>query len=112
MNVPLSVETLDEHLDNITYKPGWEFEVYQGAFEGPHIRITTVCDDSYHPGEKVTLDVHSQLPPMFDLEYFEQWLLWRLMIIETHEAREFLRKDGKPIFDPHKENANRDLTFD
>jgi hypothetical protein len=48
------------------------------------------------------------LPPMPSVEYLDVWLQWRLNRIEIHEAREHLRRDGKPVFDPHREYGDRD----
>ena len=105
----LSVPEIQEHLAAITYKPGWTIRAYMGRWEGPHVVITTVVPDSYHPSETVTLDVHSMLPPMRSGDDLDEWLAWRLARIEVHEMREFLRRDGKPIYDPHAEYADRDL---
>lgn len=104
----LTIAETQAHLAKLTYKPGWSFSAYEGLFEGHHIVIRTNVEDSYHPGEKVTLDIRSPLPPFQDILDLEHWLIWRLSIIETHEAREWLQKDGKPIFDPHADFAERD----
>jgi hypothetical protein len=48
------------------------------------------------------------LPPMRDDAALLDWLLWRCCRIECHEAREWLRLDGKPWSDPHAEGADRD----
>lgn len=104
----LSTEQIRAHLATLTYLPGWKFDVYEGRWEGPHLVIRTIVEDSYHPGEKQHLDVHTPLPPIPDTNYLEVFLQWRLNRIATHEAREFLRKDGRPIFDPHAPDADRD----
>lgn len=105
----LTTTELAAHLKRLTYKPGWAIRVYDGAWEGQHLVITTVVEDSYNPGQTVTLDVHSMLPPMPDAGYLDVWLQWRLARIETHESREFLRRDGRPVFDPHAEYGDRDM---
>lgn len=105
----MTTSEIQDHLSRITYKPGWELKIYDGRWEGQHLVITTVVPDSYHPGETVTLDVHSMLPPMRDGNALDEWLAWRLGRIEVHEMREFLRRDGRPIYDPHAEYAERDL---
>lgn len=105
----LPTAVLEEFLKKINYKPGWRFQVYDGAHEGQHIVITTEVPDSYNPGETVTLDVHTSLPPMASLDYFCDWLLWRLKRIESHECREFFKVGEKVWSDPHGENADRDL---
>lgn len=105
----LTTQQLAEHLNSISYKDGWNFHVYDGAFEGQHLVITAKLPDAFKPGESIALDIHSMLPPMPSYEYFERWLLWRLARIEVHECREFLRRNGKVIFNPHADAADRDL---
>jgi hypothetical protein len=105
----LTTSEIQAHLERLTYKPGWSIKAYDGRWEGQHVVITTVVDDAYKPGETQTLDVHSMLPPMADTDHLEQWLAWRLGRLELHEMREFLRRDGKPIYNPHAPYAERDL---
>lgn len=105
----LTTAQLRGYLSKVTYKPGWEFEVYDGRWEGQHLVIRTVVADSYNPGENVALDVHSMLPPMENFSQFDNWLMWRLGRIEVHEMREFFKVDGKVVSDPHGQDADRDL---
>jgi hypothetical protein len=105
----LSIQQVQAHLARVSYKPGWSFEAYQGAWEGHHIVINTQVPDAYGPGRTVTLNVHSMLPPLEDTSALERWLMWRLARIEVHEMREFFRVDGKIVDDPHAEFADRDL---
>jgi hypothetical protein len=106
--VPLSTDQIRQHLERLTYKPGWSFRVYTGRFEGQHVTIETTVPNTYHEGKTVTLRIESALPPMRDTQALEDWLAWRVIRIESHEAREFLRKDGLPIYDPHAPFADRD----
>lgn len=99
----LTVEQLQAHVKRLTYRPDWTFEVYEGEFEGPHIFIVATVQDSYRDG-KLELGVRSAIPPMESTEQFERWLLWRLIRIECHEAREFFKRDGQIISDPHAED--------
>ena len=105
----LSTRELQGIVERITYKPGWTIKVYDGRWEGQHLVITTVVPDAYHLEQTTTVDVHSSLPPMQNESQFCEWLAWRLGRIESHEMREFFRVDGKPIYDPHAPNADRDL---
>lgn len=107
----LTTQQINEHLTNRMYKPGWKFKCYDGRWEGQHFVITTVVPDAYNPGQDVTLDVHSMLPPQRDTEALDEWIMWRLGRLEIHEMREFYRDrtDGKPVADPHAEFADRDL---
>lgn len=105
----LTVAELQQHLTRISYRPGWAFEVREGRWEGHHIVVHAKVEDAYHPGEFVPLDIHSALPRMDSLGQFENWLADRLARIEVHEMREWLRRDGTAIFDPHADGADRDL---
>lgn len=105
----LTTEQIREHLTHLSYKPGWSFEVYDGRWEGQHIAIRGEVEDSYRPGEKTVLDVHSMLPPMTGTGALEAWLIWRLCRLEVHEAREFFKRDGRVLFDPHAPFADRDV---
>jgi hypothetical protein len=104
----LATAQIQDELSRVTYKEGWAITVYDGDWEGQHIVIRTAVPDAYHPGQTTTLDVHSALPPMPDVEYLHRWILWRICRIESHEAREFYRVDGRLVADPHAENAGRD----
>jgi hypothetical protein len=33
----LTVEGIRAHLERLSYKDGWSFDVYEGRWEGPHI---------------------------------------------------------------------------
>lgn len=104
----LTVADLQAHLDRLSFQPGWAVEVYEGRFEGPHVRIAAVVANSYAASEPVELDIHSMLPPMPSLDYFEVWLEWRLARVARHEVREWFKRDGRPVFDPHAPNADQD----
>lgn len=98
------------HLARVRYRPGWTFELYQGDFEGPHLRIRADVENSYRPGQTVALDIHSPVPlaVIADPAGLLRYLAWRLQIVESHEMREWLRLDGAVVFDPHAPDANRD----
>jgi hypothetical protein len=97
-----SVE-IERHFDRLTYKDGWRFLLYVTPWEGPFVRIEVDVEDSYNPGETTTLGVNSFLPPMESTDQLESWLMARIIRIESHEAREFFKRDGEVIFDPHAE---------
>jgi hypothetical protein len=105
----LSVHEMQAHLRRITYRPGWRFDLYPGAWEGPHLEVLADVPDADGMGELVTVSVVSAVPPMDTLDQFERWLGWRLARIESHEMREFLKRDGVAIYDPHAPDAHRDL---
>lgn len=105
----LSTAEIEQELQRLSYKPGWHISIYEGAWEGQHIVIRTSVPDAYNPGSEVVLDVHSMLPPQDSVASLHRWIAWRLGRLEVHEMREFFRRDGKAIFDPHAEFADRDL---
>jgi hypothetical protein len=104
-------EQVQAHLDELDYKPGWTFHAYAGRWEGMHVAIGARMPDSYHPGQMIDLQVECFLSPNDHAspEALDTWLLYRLARIEVHETREFLRRDGRPVDDPHAEFAERDL---
>lgn len=104
----LTTSRLRKHLQRLSYKPGFVFEVYDGRHEGQHLVIRATVENSYRPGETVELDIHSPLPPMPSVDYFEAWLLWRLQRIEVHEAMEWFKRDRAPVCDPHRVGADQD----
>lgn len=94
-------------LKDVQYKPGWHMEVYDTEHQGIYWAVQVDIENSYHPGETVTLRIKSALPPMQTTGDFYRWLLWRLQGIEGHECAEWLRdRNGKAIFDPHAEGAD------
>jgi hypothetical protein len=102
----LPLEDIRAHLGRITYRPGWTFEAYEDEHEGYKLRILAPVENSYRPGETVDLGIDSFLPPLETTHELETWLAWRLRRIESHESREWLRRDGQLISDPHAhENA-------
>lgn len=105
----LTTTELQSLVEQVKYKPGWTFRVYDGRHEGQHLVIRTVVQDAYDLDKNVELDVHSMLPPMETEEQFFNWILWRLKRIECHECREFFQVKGKIFDDPHQENADQDL---
>jgi hypothetical protein len=104
----LTTAEIQAELARVTYKPGWSFTAYDGDHEGQHLAITCALPDAYQPGETTTLDVHSALPPIPDVDYLHAWLMHRLGRIESHELREWFKVDAVPVSDPHAPNAGRD----
>lgn len=96
----LSTQEIREHLASVSYRPGWEFAV-QEHIEGLQLRIRADLEDSYNPGKMVELGIDTFIPPIPDVAYLKQWLLWRLKRIEIHEACEWFKWDGEIVLDPH-----------
>jgi hypothetical protein len=98
----LTLDQIRAHLGARTYWPGWSIRVDDGGWEGPKVVIGATVDDAYHPGEQVTLDIHTYLPPQPTVADLDRWVVWRLARIAVHEVLEGWRDDaGRPVFDPH-----------
>ena len=104
----LPTAALAEHTQRLTYKPGFTLEVRDGRWEGQHFVINGPVPNAYRPDEQTNLDIHSPLPPMRTLSDYERWIGWRLGRVEHHEMREWFKRDGKPIWDPHAPYSERD----
>lgn len=101
----LSLAELRAAFGRFSYKPGWRFLVWEDPFEGPHISVQATLKNAYRPDETVELDIVSALPPLADEDAVAAWLAWRLGRIENHEMREWLRRDGVRVSDPHQDVA-------
>lgn len=88
-------------LDGVTYKPGWSLVLRDIPRQGIYFSVLVELENSYQPGTKVPLRIHSPVPPMADRQAFLTWLCWRLEVIETHEVLEWFKVDGNPWIDPH-----------
>ncbi len=106
----LTLAEIQAHLQRVKYLPGWSFQAREGRWEGHHLVIQANLENSYRPGEFLLLDIHSKIPPMRDTSQFDEWLVWRLCRIASHEVREWYKVDGKAPFDPHQEGSDRDAT--
>lgn len=106
----LTTKQMQERLSQVVYKD-WKISIYDGAFEGLKLEIDAVVEDSTNPGNQTRLHIISPFIPCFTVEQFDYTIAKRLIIAETHEVLEMFKdkKTGKPIFDPHRENANRDM---
>lgn len=102
---PLPLSIIQTYLQRVTYRPGWTIVAYSDPWEGVIIRIVGSVENSYDPGHFIDLGVVSYLPPVQTVDELSQWLAWRLGRIENHEMREWLKCDGKPIYDPHAEDG-------
>jgi hypothetical protein len=95
-------------LDQVTYKPGWSFRLYWHDYEGLWIAISYSDQNAYHHEQKWDVCVRSPIPFVNTPEDFWEWLLRRLIRIESHECREWFHVGGKPLRDPHAPGANDD----
>ena len=108
MSKMLTTHDLQQALKNITYRDGWKMRVYEGVFEGAHLEIIALLEDSVELGKTTEFKVYSAIPPMLTIEQFHLFLSWRLRRIEIHESMEWLKLNGKAIYDPHRFEADQD----
>jgi len=98
----LTTQQLADELDRITYRPGWTFSIYTDVHQGPTLRIIATVQDGYHPDNTIDLGINSRIPDIITTpDLFHRWLLWRVLEVESHEAREFFRIDGDLLRNPH-----------
>lgn len=98
----LSDDAIAAEVSRFTYRPGWTLSTFVDRWEGIVFRVTAMVDNAYRPGgDRTELRINSRMPPMRDVEALHEWILWRMMQIEIHECREFLRLDGRMLVDPH-----------
>lgn len=108
----LTFEQIRDEVARFTYRPGWHLSAFDDPFEGPCFYVVADVPNGYRPEETVELRIRSNIPPIPDPEYLAVWVWWRLDLIERHETREFLHRDGKPWSDPHDpiEPGGKDVT--
>jgi hypothetical protein len=102
----LTIDDITDELTHLTYKPGWKLIAYQSQHEGIWLSILAEVPDAAWPTRTTVLNIRTAIPPIPSREYLREWLLWRILRVESHECREFLRHDGQPLDDPHRPDAN------
>jgi hypothetical protein len=90
-------------LAQVTYRPGWEFRIAEDPYEGLAVWVVAPVENSYQPGTTTDLGIETFVPlaSLAGPEQFLEWLLARLVRLETHEAMEWFKVNGKPFRDPH-----------
>jgi hypothetical protein len=99
----MTAEDIRRQLAAYTYRPGWSFELLEGHLEGLRVRIVGTVEDAYRPGEHIDLGINVWLGPMDSPAALDRWLAYRRGRVELHESREWLRRDGRHVDDPHAE---------
>lgn len=97
----LTPDQIAAEVVRFTYRPGWMLRTFVDPWEGVCLYVVADLPDSYKPAEQTQMRIRTAIPPIPDVEYLGWWLLWRVSLIEIHEAREWLKRDGKPLSDPH-----------
>jgi len=106
-------EWLQGQLDRYSYRPRWSWLIVRGEdpYLGPlanvwQVRITFWTTDAYNPEREVEIISVQAVPPFVvterDPELFKRWFQTVIFDAEMHESREWLRRDGLLVDDPHK----------
>jgi len=90
---------------SLAYKPGWRFKL-----AGPGTRwlcVYAATPDSLNPDRDRTTQHQFEFPdPLPDHRELCRWVLARLLLVEQHEACEFLTVAGaRPFFPNHQEGS-------
>lgn len=89
---------LAERLARYSYKPGWRLDLC--------LRIRATVPDSRNPGQTTPIQSIVDLPEGIEDwsdDKLDGWLEKRFIFVESHEVREWLRRDGLLVNDPHGE---------
>lgn len=112
---PGSADLLQDVVSRATYKPGWAISLEHMGRGGEHLaggegltlRVRFSCEDSTRPGASTQLDHLFAVPPAsYNRETWERFVLNCLILVETHEAMEFFKVDGRAPFFPAHGTAN------
>jgi hypothetical protein len=104
----LTLAQIRLHLDTLQYRDGVTWHATEDPWEGVKVRIQYPVEDTYQPGTSTTLGIDSYLSPndRASEEALDLWFCWRMWRIEGHEAREFVRRNGQPLYDPHLQHSD------
>lgn len=86
-----------QQLARHTHKPGWTLTIDPG----PTLTIRWTTPDSRNPGQTAAVKSIRPLPATYDPDEFTQAVLAGLDDAERHETREWFRRDGVLVDDPH-----------
>lgn len=110
-----TVPLLEQLVSEVTYKPGWSFELWDGERRGEHyigsagltLSIRAQVENGVSGG---TVGVHHIMPvpvATWDRRTWQRWVLDQILLVERHEAMEFYRVGERtPYFPAHGSGAN------
>lgn len=110
-------EWMTEELKRFSHRPGVKITLHREyGWSGPQVymQVTMPVVDVYHPEAEVKdLGIRSAVPiGIIELmpddarsEPFADLVLKTVLLAEQHEAREWLRRDGVAVSDPHRHVA-------
>lgn len=101
------LESLRAELARFTYRAGWNLTIdgsgnprYGGVFT---LTVDYETPDAHHPDRPVRVVARRTVPDLAIMveDSFTVWLQSVLFDVELHESREWLRRDGVLVQDPH-----------
>jgi hypothetical protein len=98
---------MQHELARYTYRPGWEMTISTVPNRPATLIVRYPAADSRNPGHERWFRAHRpivQFPPPPGVnreEWFARTLQAILLDLEAHESREWLRRDGQLVDDPH-----------
>ena len=102
LNGDMNLAQLRAELARFTYKPNVQLRI-DGTGEGwAVLRIIVNTKNTYRPTEGIEVIHSTPLPSIIaNPDHFADFLRHCIKAFETHEADEWLRRDGDMLFDPH-----------
>lgn len=111
---------LRDQLARYTYRPGWTLTLatepmgVYGQYD-PYLLVEWVDRDSRNPDRIIRLKYTTVIPAIIAVQrhdhIFAEWLAQALIQVETHESREWLRRDGQIYNDPHAQRPDELAAF-
>ena len=105
-----TVALLEALVAEVSYKPGWTFELWDGERHGEHyigssgltLSIRAQVENSVS-GDTTGVHHIMPIPPAtWDRRTWERWVLDQILLVERHEAMEFYRVGSRtPFFPSH-----------
>ena len=90
-------------LRKFKYKPGWKFKCVR-AGQRMLIQLEYRLPNTDRPKQMLTISSRLAVDPRISTELgLLRWLRTEILIVEIHEAEEWIRFGEKRPFDPHKE---------
>lgn len=105
-----TVSILQWLVPQVSYKPGWTFELWDGERRGEHylgstgltLSIRAQVPDSSAEGMVGVHHIMPVPPATWDWHTWQRWILDQILLVERHEAMEFYRvAERTPFFPAH-----------
>jgi len=96
-------------IKDVTYKPGWELVVFfpKSAPTTPHLHLGMRVPDKNTGARQKTVAAFP-IPAPGNKQDFLDWVLRKIIWMETHEAKEMFKYQGKIHAEPwHQDPAKR-----